>query len=98
MSDVEEYFHQSCIHHDDSTHTYLFFSLDVGFIQIEHLTLVEAFNFTVDVGAAGGDWASVLVKWAEGYRDSDLYGVDVIVGDDWEADLSREILRLWPDN
>jgi hypothetical protein len=97
MSDAAETHLQGIIHHDDRTHTYHYFSLTAGYIRIDNLTIIEVFNLVNELDAAEADWESMLVKWAEGYRDANLNELDA-AGDDWESALAKWVLGHWGAN
>jgi hypothetical protein len=95
MSEAEETHRQTAENHYDGTHTYHYFSLNAGYIRLDRLTIIEAFNLTKELDDVGDDWGPVLVKWADGYRDASLHG---LYAANWEAALAQEVLRRWPPN
>jgi hypothetical protein len=80
---------------DDGTHSILYVSLNAGIVLIDSVTIVEFFNLANELGGAE-DTESVLIRWSEGYRDSDLHGL-ADAPDGWEAALRREVMRRHRD-
>lgn len=87
-------YQQGVVRNDDGTNTYHYFSLTSGYVRIERLSVIEVFNLVNEIDGAA-DVESVLIKWADGYRDADMYEL-ADCGDDWEMVLAGEILSRWP--
>ncbi len=82
------------IKHDDGTVTLHFASLSAGLLRIERLSNIEMYNLLREYEVCDGDGGPLLLKWAQGFRDSDPHEL-ADCGDDLDDALRGDIASRW---
>ncbi|BDB41237.1 hypothetical protein [Mycobacterium kiyosense] len=80
------------VKHDDGTCTVHLVSLNAGLLSVDRLSIIEMYNLLREFDECD-DGEAVLLKWAQGYRDPDIYeladrgddGEQVLAGDTWSC-------------